>query len=139
MKRLSLSAFLFVFAIHISFAQSEDHNTPVIGRIDAKEQRAVIKKVEKEEKKATKAEKAQKKEEKKRKQEEKLTNAIGSRRKAISKNEKKIVGIQQKLTKGTEKGKLSPSDIEKMNVKIEKLKSIIIRDKEKLAKLHKKK
>ncbi len=49
-----------------------------------------------------------------------------------------MASIQQKLAKEQEKGKLAPADIEKMNAKIEKLKTTITRDKEKLAKLMKK-
>ncbi len=49
-----------------------------------------------------------------------------------------MASIQQKLAKEQEKGKLAPADIEKMNAKIEKLKTTITKDKEKLAKLMKK-
>ncbi len=46
---------------------------------------------------------------------------LSPKKKTISKNEHKLTGIQQKLMKGEEKGKLSPVDIEKMNPKVEKL------------------
>jgi len=139
MKQTLLLAFLFVFTISISSAQSEDHNTPALAKEEAKERKMVIKKVEKEEKKAAKAEKELKKEEKEEKKEKKLVNAIESKQRVISKNEKKVVSIQQKLAKGKEKGKLSPVDIDKMNSKIDKLQLGIARDKEKLVKLLKKK
>lgn len=58
-----------------------------------------------------------------------MTNAISSKKKLIAKDEKKIISLEEKLVKDTKKGKLAPSDIEKMNSKIEKRKSGIIREK----------
>ncbi|MGB5666214.1 MAG: hypothetical protein WBM53_05165 [Maribacter sp.] len=138
MKRSILIFTMVILSINLTIGQTEDYNTPAIDQEIIKEQKAVIKKVEKQKKKAAKAEKELKKDEKKRKQEEHLDNAIKSKKKSISKNEHKLTGIQQKLMKGEEKGKLSPVDIIKMNSKIEKLISGLAKDKEKLAKLMKK-
>jgi lipopolysaccharide export LptBFGC system permease protein LptF len=139
MKPLLLCAFLSLLLINITAAQSEDHNTPALAKEELKEQKMVIKKVEKEQKKAAKAEKELKKEEREQKKERKLENALVAKQRTISKNGKKVLSLQQKLAKGKEKGKLSPVDMDKLNSKIDKLQLEIAKDKEKLAILLKKK
>ena len=137
MKQSILHFAIAVISINSTQAQAEDHNTPVIDKEVLKEQKEVIKKVEKQEKKTEKEVKERKKTEKKRKQEENLHDAIKSKKRNISKNEKKVIGLQDKLKTGSEKGKLSLLDIEKMISKIEKLKKVVQKDNEKLAKLMK--
>ncbi|NNK75858.1 MAG: hypothetical protein HKP42_07325 [Maribacter sp.] len=139
MKQFLLYSILLLLSINITAAQSEDYTTTVLAKEDVRERKMVIKKVEKEEKKAAKAEKELKKEEKEQRKERKLENGIVTKQRTISKNEKKVISLKQKLVKGKEKGKLSPVDIDKMNSKIDKLQLEIARDKEKLAKLMKKK
>ncbi|NNK19237.1 MAG: hypothetical protein HKP49_08810 [Maribacter sp.] len=139
MKQFLLYSILLLLSINITAAQSEDHTTTVLAKEDVRERKMVIKKVEKEEKKAAKAEKELKKEEKEQRKERKLENGIVTKQRTISKNEKKVISLKQKLVKGKEKGKLSPVDIDKMNSKIDKIQLEITRDKEKLAKLMKKK
>lgn len=67
-----------------------------------------------------------------------MANAISSKKKSIAKDEKKIISLEEKLVKDTKKGKPSPLDIENIKSKIEKLKSGIVSNKEKLQKLIKK-
>ncbi len=139
MKQLFILAAMLLFSFNFSYAQLEDSNTPILTEEEIKERKEVIKKVEKEEKQAAKVEKEANKKAKEKKRAEKLIHNIKAKEKAISKNENKVISIQDKLKKGTQKGKLSPVDIEKMNAKIDKLNATIAKDKEKLAKLVKKK
>ena len=139
MKQLFVLVSILLLSLNFSYAQSEEQIIPAMTEQEVKEQKEIIKKVEKKEKQAAKAEKEANKKAKEKKKEEKLIHNIKAKEKAISKNENKVISLQSKLTKGTQKGKYSPVDIEKMNAKIDKLNSTIAKDKEKLAKLIKKK
>jgi hypothetical protein len=132
-------AFILLLSFNLSYAQSEEQIIPVMTEQEVKEQKEIIKKVEKKEKQAAKAEREANKKAKEKKEEEKLIHKIKTKEKSITKNEKKVISLQSKLTIGTQKRKLSPVDIDKMNAKINKLNTTIAKDKEKLAKLIKKK
>ena len=138
MKQLVIVTLLMLLSFNLSHAQSEEQNKILVDKEAINEQKEVIRKVEKQERKVAKAEKEAEKKAKEEKKEEKLLHNIKAKEKAISKNEYKVISIQDKLRKGTEKGKLSPVDIDKLNAKIDKLNATIAKDKEKLAKLQKK-
>ncbi|WP_273276813.1 hypothetical protein [Maribacter polysiphoniae] len=127
---------LCILTLQVSNAQTDLQNTSDTVKETEVERKAVIKKVEKEKRKAAKIEKDLKKKAQKKKQAEKLDQDIKAKEKAIAKNERKIIAIQDKLGRGTLKGKLSPVDIEKMKAKMGKLKSTIAKDKIKLEKLN---
>ncbi|MGB5275136.1 MAG: hypothetical protein WBN39_13865 [Flavobacteriaceae bacterium] len=103
-----------------------------------KEDKRIQKEIAKAEKDRKKAEKAQKKAEKEAKKMERLANDINKKRKSIDKGDSKIVKLQNQLTKGKSRGKLSPVDEMKLNQKIEKLKMDVAKEREKLAKLERK-
>ncbi len=103
-----------------------------------KEDKRIQKEIAKAEKERKKAEKAQKKAEKEAKKMERLAKDINKKRKSIDKGDSKIVKLQNQLTKGKSRGKLSPVDEMKLNQKIEKLKIDIAKEREKLAKLERK-
>ncbi|EAR01131.1 hypothetical protein FB2170_10176 [Maribacter sp. HTCC2170] len=137
MRTSILVIFISIFSMNLAIGQATENDAPVVKEQELKEQKGVIKKVRKQEKKAKKQEKKVQKEEKERKKEEKRVKRVNSLKKGIAKNEKKIVSLTEKLARGSEKGKLSPMDIKKMNSKISKLKMSITTDKEKLMKLRK--
>lgn len=127
---------LCILTLQVSNAHTDLQSTSDTVKEAEVERKAVIKKVEKEKRKAAKIEKDLKKKAQKKKQAERLDQDIKAKEKAIAKNERKIIAIQDKLGKGTLKVKLSPVDIEKMKAKMEKLKTTITKDKIKLEKLN---
>lgn len=139
MKQLVILSVLMLLSSNLSHGQSEEQHKILVDKEAINEQKEVIRKVEKQEKKVAKAEKEGKKKAKAEKKAKKLIDNIKAKEKAITKNENKVVSIQHKLKKGTERGTLSPVDIDKMNAKIDKLSATIAKDKEQLEKLQKKK
>ncbi len=89
MKRFAFFLALAILAMGTTSAQSENQSTAPINAEEIKEQKKVIRKVEKQEKAAAKVEKAYKKAEKKQKKEAKLAKAIQTKKKSIFKNQKK--------------------------------------------------
>lgn len=139
MKQLVILSVLMLLSSNLSHGQSEEQHKILVDKEAINEQKEVIRKVEKQEKKVAKAEKEAKKKAKAEKKAKKLIDNIKAKEKAITNNENKVVSIQHKLKKGTERGTLSPVDIDKMNAKIDKLSATIAKDKEQLVKLQKKK
>ena len=152
MKKYLVTILVLIGLNYTTQAQEEQETEiPEVVNTDIDEEEA-LRKIKEEEKKAEKArkeaekarkeaektEKKHKKEQKKLKKQEKLMNAIASRKKSIAKDEKKILNLEEKLRKGTEKGKLSPVDIDKINAKIGKLQTGLIKENGKLQKLMKK-
>ncbi len=130
---------LFTISLCSMQAQStpEKHATNEV-KLEPKEDAQLKRKIEKAKKATAKAEKAQKVAEKKLRKKEKLAQAITARQKSIRQAESKVERLEDKLVKNKRKGKLSEVDEDKMNQKIDKLKTKMIRDKEKLAKLRRK-
>lgn len=139
MKQLVILSVLMLLSSNLSHGQSGEQHKILVDKEAINEQKEVIRKVEKQEKKVAKAEKEAKKKAKAEKKAKKLIDNIKAKEKAITNNENKVVSIQHKLKKGTERGTLSPVDIDKMNAKIDKLSATIAKDKEQLEKLQKKK
>jgi len=145
MKKYLVTILVLIGLNYTTQAQEEQEiEIPEVVNTDIDEEEA-LRKIKEEEKKAEKArkeaekiEKKHKKEQKKLKKQEKLMNAITSRKKSIAKDEKKILNLEEKLRKGAQKGKLSPVDIDKINAKIGKLQTGLIKEKGKLQKLMKK-
>jgi len=145
MKKYLVTILVLIGLNYTTQAQEEQEiEIPEVVNTDIDEEEA-LRKIKEEEKKAEKArkeaekiEKKHKKEQKKLKKQEKLMNAITSRKKSIGKDEKKILNLEEKLRKGAQKGKLSPVDIDKINAKIGKLQTGLIKEKGKLQKLMKK-
>lgn len=108
MKRFALFLALAVLAIGTTSAQSETQNTAPINAEEIKEQKKVIRKVEKQEKASAKAEKAYKKAEKKQKKEAKLAKTIQTKKKSISKNQKKNHQYSGKIEEGGSQWKTLP-------------------------------
>jgi septal ring factor EnvC (AmiA/AmiB activator) len=103
-----------------------------------KEVKEVVKMVKKAEKESKQTEKKSKKLEKEIKQVEKLLKSISGSERSIDKNKSKINNLEDKLATGNARGKLSPVDISKLNVKISKKRASLNKEIQKLEKLKRK-
>ncbi len=132
--------FAFLLAANGSYSQETGSgvDSVLIKEREAKERKQIEKKIEKAEKRAKKAEKEAKKIEKEEKKRKKLEASIRSKQKSIDRDEKKMIRLEEKLLRDDAKGKLSPVDKAKLNSRIQKLKTGMVKDKEKLKKLRRK-
>lgn len=146
MKHLFFTLILVFFTTSQNYAQ-ENTSIPVdsMAIANAIKDAEALKRIEKAEKEAEKAEKAAKKAEKKAKslekeakKAEKLEKNISSQENLVEKTKNKIANLGDKLSKGKANGKLSPVDIMKLESKITKEKSNLVKAIEKLEKLQQK-
>lgn len=146
MKFLFIIIVFSFFAVSTSYGQEKKEIlTDSIAVAAAVEDAATLERIKQAEKETKTAEKAAKKAEKKTKnlekeikQTEKLSKSISGSERSIDKSKSRINNLEDKLATGNAKGKLSPVDVSKLNLKISKERASLNKEIQKLEKLKRK-